>query len=130
MSLEILFRMYKNIKYMSFKQTHSFSQRQSEANRVKAKYPDRIPVICEVDPKNQNALSLMKHKYLVPDSLTVGQFMYVIRKQMTLKPEEAVFLMINNSLPPTNALMSRIYRDHIDQDGFLYGTVTGENVFG
>jgi GABA(A) receptor-associated protein len=115
---------------MSFKKNYSLCQREEEANRIKEKYPDRIPIICEVDKKNSSSLNLKKTKYLVPESLTVGQFVYVLRKQMTLRPEEAIFIMINNTLPPTAALMSQIYRQHKDFDGFLYGTILRENTFG
>jgi len=31
----------------SFKQEHAFEKRQAEAERIRSKYPDRIPVICE-----------------------------------------------------------------------------------
>ena len=114
---------------MSFKQTHSFAHRVAESHRVKDRYPDRVPVICEGDPKT-GTITLRKMKYLVPDTLTVGQFVYVLRRQMTLRPEEAVFLMINNILPPTAALMSQIYNEHADEDGFLYAVLTKENTFG
>jgi GABA(A) receptor-associated protein len=130
LSLEILFRMVKNYLIMSFKQTHTLSQRYEESQRVLEKYPNRVPVICEVDPKQSTVIHLRKMKYLVPDSLTVGQFVYVLRKQMTLKPEEAVFIMINNVLPPTAALMSQIYYEHKEADGFLYAYLCKENTFG
>lgn len=116
---------------MSFKQKYSFSERYDESLRVLDKYPNRIPVICECDSKNTTkTFNLKKIKYLVPNSLTIGQFVYVLRKQMTLKPEESVFIMINNILPPTAALMSQIYNTHKDSDGFLYGAVLRENTFG
>jgi GABA(A) receptor-associated protein len=47
--------------------------------RIRAKYPDRIPVICEKALKS-NLEDIDKKKYLVPSDLTVGQFVYVIRK--------------------------------------------------
>ncbi len=115
---------------MSFKQKHNYLSRSDESRRVLEKYPDRIPVICEIDPNNSSVIHLKKIKYLVPDSLTVGQFVYVLRKQMTLRPEEAVFIMINNILPPTSALMSQIYAQHKDFDGFLYVFCVRENTFG
>jgi GABA(A) receptor-associated protein len=115
---------------MSFKQKHTFQERQNEADRVIEKYPNRIPIICESDKKTSNAIHLRKTKYLVPESLTVGQFVYVLRKQMVLKPEEAVFILINNSLPPTSALLSHVYKDHKDRDGFLYFSVCKESTFG
>ena len=115
---------------MSFKLSYTFSQRRNESQKVLDKYPNRIPVICEVDNKNSSIIQLKKMKYLVPDSLTVGQFVYVLRKQMTLKPEEAVFIMIDGILPPTASLMSQIYHDHKDNDGFLYAVLLRENTFG
>jgi GABA(A) receptor-associated protein len=54
--------------------------------------------------------------------LTVGQFCYVIRKRIKLAPEKAIFIFVNEVLPPTAALMSSIYEEHKDADGFLYIT--------
>jgi len=71
-----------------------------------------------------------KKKYLVPADLTVGQFVYVIRKRIKLSPEKAIFIFVNNVLPPTAALMSSIYEEHKDEDGFLYIVYSGENTFG
>lgn len=56
--------------------------------------------------------------------------MYVIRKRIKLAPEKALFVFVNNVLPPTSALMSTIYDEHKDADGFLYITFAGENSFG
>jgi len=39
----------------------------------------------------------------VPADLTVGQFVYVIRKRIKLSPEKAIFIFVNNVLPPTGA---------------------------
>ena len=73
-----------------------------------------------------------------------GQFVYVIRKRIRLSPEKAIFIFVNEVLPPTAALMSSIYDEHKDDDGFLYITYgtrslmrnpyhyrySGENTFG
>lgn len=40
-------------------------------------------------------------RYLVPADLTVGQFVYVIRKRIKVSPEEAIFMFVKNVLPPT-----------------------------
>jgi GABA(A) receptor-associated protein len=58
----------------------------------------------------------------VPADLTVGQFVYVIRKRIKLSPEKAIFIFVDEVLPPTAALMSSIYEEHKDEDGFLYIT--------
>lgn len=40
-------------------------------------------------------------RFLVPADLTVGQFVYVIRKRIKLSPEKAIFVFVRNVLPPT-----------------------------
>ena len=62
-------------------------KRKSEAQRIRAKYMDRIPVICEKSDGSDIA-DIDKKKYLVPSDLTVGQFVYVIRKRIKLAPEK------------------------------------------
>ena len=37
----------------------------------------------------------------MPSDLTVGQFVYVIRKRIKLSPEKAIFIFVKNVLPPT-----------------------------
>ncbi|GAA5821798.1 hypothetical protein JCM10212_005333 [Sporobolomyces blumeae] len=112
-----------------FKDEHVFEKRKAEAERIRQKYPDRIPVICEKADKT-DIPAIDKKKYLVPADLTVGQFVYVIRKRIKLAPEKAIFIFVDEVLPPTAALMSQIYDEHKDEDGFLYVTYSGENTFG
>jgi hypothetical protein len=110
-------------------------------------------------------------RYLVPADLTIGQFVYVIRKHIKLSSEKAIFIFVKNVLPPTctskvskrfelcsvisyciwsvllalcmffllltpsfvwlaAAMMSSIYEEHKDEDGFLYFTYSGENTLG
>jgi GABA(A) receptor-associated protein len=80
-----------------------------------------VQVICEKVEKSDIA-TIDKKKYLVPADLTVGQFVYVIRKRIKLSPEKAIFIFVDEVLPPTAALMSSIYEEHKDEDGFLYIT--------
>ena len=62
--------------------------------------------------------------------MTIGQFVYVIRKRINLKSEQALFVLINNSLQPSNKLLEEIYEDCKDDDGFLYVIYSSENTFG
>ncbi len=112
-----------------YKADHPFEKRAAEAARIREKYPDRIPVICEKEPRSDIA-PVDKRKYLIPIDLTVGQFVYVIRKRISIPPEKAIFIFVNNTLPPTAALMSTVYEQHKDEDGFMYMMYSGENTFG
>ncbi|XP_039048405.1 autophagy-related protein 8f-like isoform X2 [Hibiscus syriacus] len=113
----------------SFKIEHEFEKRRAEAARIREKYPDRIPVIVE-KAERSDIPTIDKKKYLVPADLTVGQFVYVIRKRIRLSAEKAIFIFVDNVLPPTGAIMSTIYDEKKDEDGFLYVTYSGENTFG
>ncbi|XP_073132967.1 autophagy-related protein 8f-like [Henckelia pumila] len=113
----------------SFREEHDLAKRRAEAARIREKYPDRIPVI--VEKAENSAIPIIdKKKYLVPADLTVGQFVYVIRKRIKLSAEKAIFIFMDNVLPPTGALMSTVYEEKQDEDGFLYVTYSGENTFG
>ena len=102
----------------------------SEAMRIRAKYPDRIPIICERSVKSRDCPLIDKKKYLVPRNLTIGQFLFVIRNRLKLHPETALFLFVNNTIPPTSALIEQIYYKHKDDDDFLYLSYSQENIFG
>ncbi|CAN7118667.1 unnamed protein product [Brassica rapa subsp. narinosa] len=113
----------------TFKEEHDLEKRSAEAARIREKYSDRIPVIVEKAEKS-DIPTIDKKKYLVPADLTVGQFVYVIRKRIKLSSEKAIFIFVDNVLPPTGALMSAVYEEKKDDDGFLYVTYSGENTFG
>jgi GABA(A) receptor-associated protein len=54
----------------------------------------------------------------------VGQFVYVIRKRIKLSPEKAIFIFVDEVLPPTAALMSSIYEEHKVSTLAIGSTVT------
>lgn len=121
---------YSNIMTeFKFQKENTLEKRQSESLRIRSKYPDRIPVIVERANKS-DIPEIDKRKFLVPADLTVGQFVYVIRKRIKLAPETAIFLFINGSLPATSSLMSQLYKEHKDSDGFIYILYSGESTFG
>jgi hypothetical protein len=51
---------------------HPYEKRRAEGEKIRRKYPDRVPVIVEKAPKARIG-DLDKKKYLVPSDLTVGQ---------------------------------------------------------
>ncbi|WOL10162.1 autophagy-related protein [Canna indica] len=113
----------------SYKLQHDFEKRKSESQRIKDKYPGRVPVIVEKADRS-DVPNIDKKKFLVPGGITHGQFVYVIRKRINLSPEKAIFMFVDNVLPPTGNLMSQLYDDKKDEDGFLYYIYSGENTFG
>lgn len=112
-----------------YKEEHSFEKRRAEGEKIRKKYPDRVPVIVEKAPKARVG-DLDKKKYLVPSDLTVGQFYFLIRKRIHLRPEDALFFFVNNVIPPTSATMGSLYQEHHEEDFFLYIAYSDESVYG
>lgn len=101
-----------------------------ECQRITKKYPGRIPVFVFRLKGTTEIPDIPKHKYLVPSDLTVGNFIYMIRKQLKLTPEKALYIFVGNTLPMSSLTMSEIYSMHKDEDGALRLYYTSENTFG
>jgi len=116
---------------MNFKKQYSLQNRIEETSRIIQKYPERVPIICEkASFTSSDCPSIDKNKYLVNKELTVGQFIYVIRKRINIPPEKALFIFANGFIPSSSQCLGDIYSFHKDQDGFLYITYSYENTFG
>lgn len=113
----------------SFQESTELEKRIEESSKVLQKYQDRVPII--VEPKEKTQLpDLDKHKYLVPKEMTVGQFLYVIRRRLKLKKDKAIFVFVDNKLPMTSELIETLYGRHKNEDGFMYMVYAGESTFG
>jgi GABA(A) receptor-associated protein len=114
----------------SFKTTFTHVQRSLESCRILAKHTDRRPVICERASNQSTLPNIDKTKYLVPTDLTVGQFMYVIRKRLKLTAEQSLFFIVRGEIPSSSETMLNLYTRHCDTDQFLYISYMAENAFG
>lgn len=56
---------------------------------------------------------------------------WFLRNRMTLMPSQAFYLLINNSgIASMSLTMAQLYKDHKDEDGFLYMTYASQEMFG
>lgn len=111
-----------------FKKENDFSKRLNTTEKLISKYPDRLPVI--VIPYKKNDPTIDKNKFLAPVDITVGKFLYEVRKHLKIRPEQALFLYYENILINCSSLMSTVYMRYKDRDGFLYLIYSTENTFG
>jgi len=107
-----------------------FEKRFKESENILKKYPNRIPVIVEKSKKSRSLNDIDKNKFLVPNDMCMNQFIYVIRKRLTLTSEKALFIFINDKLVPNSKRLSEIYNEEKDSDNFLYVYYSSENTFG
>ena len=107
----------------------SLEERKAECLKIQAKYPDRIPTIM-TRGRGADFPQLESSKFLIPKDLSVGQFIYVLRTKIQLRPEQSVFVFVNGILPQNSQMISIVYEKNVAEDGFLYLTITSENTFG
>ncbi len=106
-------------------------KRKDESIKIREKYPDRVPIICEKDPKSKMK-DIDKTKYLVPNDISVSQFSFIIRKRLEMSKESALFLLVSGKHSITgDSSMGEVYEKYKDiDDGFLYIAYTSELTWG
>merc|ERR1712054_438998 len=113
-------------------------KRAAEAKRILAKYPDRVPVVCEKALRSELP-DIDKKKFLVPGTMLLGEFKYIIHKHITqtnaasIASDQTIYLFVNGASPKTGSLMSEIYETQKSLDGFdgfLYVSYSAENTLG
>ena len=112
------------------------SDREQEFEKVCTRYPNKIPVILNLDvtpdafilPTDpETTSSNIQIKYLISNDMTYGGFLHFIRKKIPdLKPEHGLILLVNEVMPP----MSKLMNIDFSQTDFLIVHIVSENVFG
>ncbi|KAL5274467.1 MAP1LC3A family protein [Megaselia abdita] len=102
-----------------------------EACAIRVLYPTKVPVIVERYNNESDLPTLNKKKFLVPQEITMSQFLTIIKKRLEIGPTKALFLLINSrTLAPLSKTLAEIYGEHRNTDGFLYITYSSQEVFG
>jgi GABA(A) receptor-associated protein len=105
-----------------------------EAKRMRARYPDRVPVLCERAPAS-NLPDIARKKFAVPGSMRCSEFKYIVYKQVALSAgaglaEQTIYVFVGGTSPKTSATMADLYAQHGSDDGFLYVQYCAENTLG
>lgn len=95
-------------------------------DKLLGKYPDRVPVMVQskVDTETQVL------KYMVPRERTIAQMIVQLRKHIKMTPKQAVYLFVNNTLPPNSATVGQVWEQHKNSDHVLHIVYALENTFG
>jgi GABA(A) receptor-associated protein len=105
---------------------------------LRDKYPDHVPVCLIRDSKRADTPPLDRYKFLISKDMTVGHFMHVIRKRLTMKSDKALYILVHKDpvnptdaiLPPASRTMVDLYEEMCAKDGILYATYALEATFG
>ncbi|XP_059483690.1 microtubule-associated proteins 1A/1B light chain 3A-like [Neocloeon triangulifer] len=114
-----------------FKNKKSLAERKTEVAAIRSKFPTKIPIIVDRYNKEKSLNPLDKTKFLVPQEITMSQFVTIIRNRMQLSPQQALYLLVNNhSMASLSRTLAEVYQEHKDEDGFLYITYASQETFG
>jgi GABA(A) receptor-associated protein len=105
------------------------SSKTTALSNLLEKHPTRTPIIVRIDD-NIGSDQKGKLKYLVPNNMTVGEFMCLIRRRLKMKAEKGIFMFVNNVLPSITSTMGELHNIHENKEGILELTVKMENTFG
>ncbi|XP_065844795.1 microtubule-associated proteins 1A/1B light chain 3A-like [Oscarella lobularis] len=115
----------------SFKEKRSFATRQKDVEEIRRKFPHKIPVIVERYGNEKQLPVLDKAKFLVPDDMTISQFISILRKRLVLRPSQAFYLLISQkAIASASTALGDVYERNKDEDGFLYVAYASQEMFG
>jgi GABA(A) receptor-associated protein len=114
------------------KKEFTYEDRLQKSSKLLHKYYDRVPVIIQKNMNKSELTDIEFHKYLIPKTLSMSEFVCLIRKKIALDPKVALFFFVSekNILVPNTFTMEQVYMEHHDDDGFLYFQYSAENTFG
>ncbi len=101
-----------------------------EAQKIKKNYPGRIPIILYKDVNCRNLPELDKNKFLAAREITVGEFVWQIRQRLPIDSSEAMFIIVNNTIPANTETLESVYDRLLGGKGFLIMIYSKENFFG
>lgn len=105
--------------------------RKRNALEILQTHPDKIPIIIERYENERHLPLIDRCKFLVPNHVTIGDLMQIIRRRLNLHHEQSFFLMINEkSIFSISTPISSVYLNERDDDGFLYIVYTSQPAFG
>lgn len=119
-----------NFEYINKYKSKDIVDRIRESYNVIIKYPDRVPVIIDTNDSSSFNEKLDKHKFVVPDTLSVSEFIVIIRKRLKIDSTKAIFVFCGNTILIGSTLFRQIYEQYKEEDGFLYLIYKAESTFG
>lgn len=110
-----------------FRKKFSKEVRQAEFQNIVEKFPDRIPVVIDIEG---GGLHLPRRKYLVERDMLFINFAHIIRQRLKVSPNESLFFFCENSIPQQTHTIQQVFNEKKSEDGFLVLTIMKENTFG
>ena len=122
----------KSNSVCDFRITRSMEQRRSDNDRMQKFYPNSIQVVLQ-----SKSIFLDRSKYLVPNNLTIGQFLFYLRQKISVNTNKGLYLFVeqidkdektmSTYLPQTGNTLEMVYTNWRHIDGYLYMFIEQES---
>ena len=110
-----------------FKAQNTYDIRKEAATKIREQYPDRYPVIVELDHRAKEVLFIEKKKFLAPADMPLCKFMLEVRKVIRMGRQAPLAVMVESGqMVSGNDTISVLYERFKDPDGFLYILFSGD----
>ena len=120
--------------YITKFKNYPFEGRIKKAKEFLLKYKNKVPIIINYNFKediNQSKEKIeQRHKFLLSDEMTLGEFVKLFRTKYTIDPDEGIVCFIKETIPKLDSTMKELYSHYKDDDYFLYIDIKIENTFG
>mmetsp|Transcript_12655 Transcript_12655/g.18447 ORF Transcript_12655/g.18447 Transcript_12655/m.18447 type:complete len:117 (-) Transcript_12655:375-725(-) len=104
--------------------------RKSQCFQLLKLHPNKIPIILEPS-QLKSSFVLGENKFLVPNSYTLQELVFHLRKRLKMRKTDGLFLVIGDRhLTCLNKTIKAIYEEHRNLDGFLYVKYSTEACWG
>ena len=120
------------IKNNHFKVKYDYETRKSLYNSLMLKNSNYVPVVVNLQGDIVSKYKIMSPelRVLIQANYTLGQFINILRKRINICSSEGLYVFIDNVLLPTSSIMSKIYSERKNRDGFLYVDLAMLETFG
>ena len=115
----------------SFKANLSLSKRKELAEKIFNLHSNCVPVIVDRAADSPNLPELEKQKYLTPKLYTMAKFCNEITGHLSISEQSHICFHVGNGVRAMpSQLMSQVYSQFRDEDGFLYVSYGEHKSFG
>ncbi len=97
------------------------------------KHPNRVPIIISSNSFKEHG----QHRFIVPNNITIAEFMKILRNKVSLRPEEAIYVFVKDItiskegiLVPSSSTVESIYNQYKDKNLVLNLIYEKEEIFG
>lgn len=102
-----------------------------EVEAIRHRFPNKVPLYVTRYVRDREVPVLGRTKFLVPQELTMSQFLYIIRTKMKLRDSQALYLLVNDKVLASHSMtMAQAYQQFRSHDGYLHITYAAQQVFG